>query len=68
MLITSSAGRPTVSSTITMVTKPACGIPAAPMLAAVAVTLKFNFYILARNIKFTLLLNILDLISISYGL
>lgn len=35
----SSDGKPTVSSTITMVTKPADGIPAAPMLAAVAVTL-----------------------------
>ena len=40
MLITSSAGSPTVSSTITIVTSPACGIPAAPMLAAVAVTLQ----------------------------
>lgn len=36
---TSSAGRPTVSSTITSVTKPAWGIPAAPILAAVAVIL-----------------------------
>lgn len=38
--VTSSAGRPTVSNTITMVTSPAWGIPAAPMLAAVAVTLE----------------------------
>ena len=37
MIVTSSAGSPTVSNTITMVTKPACGIPAAPILAAVAV-------------------------------
>ena len=35
----SSVGRPTEVSTITMVTSPACGIPAAPMLAAVAVIL-----------------------------
>lgn len=32
-------GSPTVSNTMTMVTKPACGIPAAPILAAVAVML-----------------------------
>lgn len=37
--VMSSAGRPTTSSTITMVTKPACGIPAAPIAAAVAVIL-----------------------------
>lgn len=36
----SSVGRPTEVSTITMVTSPACGIPAAPILAAVAVMLK----------------------------
>uniref|UniRef100_A0A287CZB2 Uncharacterized protein n=1 Tax=Ictidomys tridecemlineatus TaxID=43179 RepID=A0A287CZB2_ICTTR len=35
--VTSSAGRPTALSTITMVTRPAWGTPAAPMLAAVAV-------------------------------
>lgn len=40
MMETSSAGRLTVSNTITMVTSPACGIPAAPILAAVAVTLR----------------------------
>uniref|UniRef100_A0A8C2VIA6 Uncharacterized protein n=1 Tax=Chinchilla lanigera TaxID=34839 RepID=A0A8C2VIA6_CHILA len=34
--VTSSAGRPTALSTITMVTRPAWGTPAAPMLAAVA--------------------------------
>lgn len=39
MRVTSSAGNPTALSTITMVTSPACGTPAAPMLAAVAVTL-----------------------------
>lgn len=35
----SSDGRPTVSKTMTIVTKPADGIPAAPIDAAVAVTL-----------------------------
>lgn len=39
---TSSAGKPTVSNTMTIVTRPACGIPAAPMEAAVAVIL--NIY------------------------
>ena len=46
MMVTSSAGNPTVSSTITIVIKPACGIPAAPIEAAVAVTLfLFIFYL-----------------------
>lgn len=40
MIVTSSAGKPTVSRTITIVIKPACGIPAAPIEAAVAVTLQ----------------------------
>ncbi len=52
MRVMSSVGRPTEVSTITMVTSPACGIPAAPMLAAVAVMLReqteeqsvFTFY------------------------
>lgn len=39
MIVTSSAGKPTVSSTMTIVIKPACGMPAAPIEAAVAVTL-----------------------------
>lgn len=39
MRVMSSVGSPTDVSTITMVTSPACGIPAAPMLAAVAVML-----------------------------
>lgn len=39
MRVMSSVGKPTDVSTITMVTNPACGIPAAPMLAAVAVML-----------------------------
>lgn len=38
--VMSSGGRPTDVSTITMVTRPAWGIPAAPMLAAVAVILE----------------------------
>lgn len=40
MSVMSSGGRPTDVSTITMVTRPAWGIPAAPMLAAVAVMLQ----------------------------
>lgn len=36
---TSSAGNPNVSNTITIVTKPAWGMPAAPMDAIVAVIL-----------------------------
>ena len=40
MSVTSSAGRPTAVRTITMVTKPALGTPAAPILASVAVTLE----------------------------
>lgn len=40
MRVTSSAGSPTALSTITMVTRPAWGTPAAPMLAAVAVMLR----------------------------
>lgn len=39
MSVMSSVGRPTDVSTITMVTSPAWGIPAAPILAAVAVML-----------------------------
>lgn len=42
MIVTSSAGRPTVSNTMTIVTRPAWGIPAAPIEAAVAVTLKMR--------------------------
>lgn len=37
--VTSLAGSPTVSRTIIIVTRPALGIPAAPILAAVAVML-----------------------------
>lgn len=39
MRVMSSVGSPTEVSTITMVTRPAWGMPAAPMLAAVAVIL-----------------------------
>ena len=39
MRVMSSGGRPTDVRTMTMVTRPAWGIPAAPMLAAVAVIL-----------------------------
>lgn len=38
----SSDGKPTVSNTITIVTRPADGMPAAPIEAAVAVTLLSN--------------------------
>lgn len=41
---TSSAGKPTVSRTITRVTNPAWGIPAAPILAAVAVMLMATMF------------------------
>lgn len=40
MRLMSSVGSPTEVSTMTMVTSPACGMPAAPMLAAVAVMLQ----------------------------
>ena len=40
MSVMSSVGRPTEVSTITMVTRPAWGMPAAPTLAAVAVILQ----------------------------
>ena len=38
----SSAGIPIESSTMTRVTKPACGTPAVPILAAVAVMLNIK--------------------------
>ena len=38
----SSVGRPTAVSTITMVTSPASGTPAAPIAAAVAVILRMT--------------------------
>ena len=38
--VISSMGKPTAFNTITIVTRPACGTPAAPMLANVAVILK----------------------------
>ena len=40
MIVMSSVGNPTAVKTITMVIRPACGTPAAPMAAAVAVILK----------------------------
>jgi hypothetical protein len=39
MRLTSPTGNPTACSTINIVTRPACGTPAAPMDAAVAVML-----------------------------
>lgn len=47
----SSVGRPTDVSTITMVTSPACGIPAAPMLAAVAVMLLERWEVKSIEVK-----------------
>lgn len=44
MRVMSSVGNPTDVSTITMVTSPACGMPAAPILAAVAVILDIYGY------------------------
>ncbi len=38
--VISSMGKPTAFNTITIVTRPACGTPAAPMLANVAVILR----------------------------
>ena len=42
MRVMSLTGRPTADRTITMVTRPACGTPAAPIDAAVAVILKID--------------------------
>lgn len=59
--VMSSVGKPTEVSTITMVTSPACGIPAAPMLAAVAVMLKehiYSFHNLRLQISERRLLNV----------
>jgi hypothetical protein len=42
MSVISSIGKPTAVSTIVMVTRPACGTPAAPMAAAVDVRLQYN--------------------------
>lgn len=50
---TSVGGSPTVSSTSTRVTSPACGIPAAPILAAVDVILMiimFGVFLKSNNI------------------
>lgn len=51
MSVMSSVGSPTDVNTITMVTKPAWGIPAAPMLAAVAVILKSGILIRKNKIE-----------------
>lgn len=51
MRVMSSVGRPTDVSTITMVTSPACGIPAAPMLAAVAVMLLERWEVKSIKVK-----------------
>ena len=46
----SPEGNPIVFSTITMVTRPACGIPAAPILANVAVILIVIYCTMPRDI------------------
>lgn len=51
MSVMSSVGSPTEVSTMTMVTRPDWGIPAAPMLAAVAVMLQKNPSVFARQSK-----------------
>lgn len=51
IIVTSSVGNPTAVRTITMVTRPACGTPAAPIAAAVAVILEVNNLNLRNYIK-----------------
>ena len=51
MSVMSSVGSPTEVNTITMVTSPAWGMPAAPMLAAVAVILSGRDTVLVTVIK-----------------
>ncbi|KAL4675372.1 hypothetical protein H8958_007584, partial [Nasalis larvatus] len=55
--VTSSAGRPTALSTITMVTRPAWGTPAAPMLAAVAVILMVMICPMLKSRSFNCAIN-----------
>nr|AAC61495.1 antisense product of high-affinity glutamate transporter EAAC1 and EAAC2 [Mus musculus] len=55
--VTSSAGSPTALSTITMVTRPAWGTPAAPMLAAVAVMLMVTICPMLRSKPFSCAIN-----------
>lgn len=58
MRVTSLAGRPTAVSTITMVTSPAFGTPAAPMLATVDMMLRTGHRIIIWvSIPFTKQLN-----------
>uniref|UniRef100_A0A8C8U207 Uncharacterized protein n=1 Tax=Peromyscus maniculatus bairdii TaxID=230844 RepID=A0A8C8U207_PERMB len=57
MRVTSSAGRPTALSTITMVTRPAWGTPAAPMLAAVAVILMVMICPMLKSKSFSCAIN-----------
>lgn len=73
MRVMSSVGSPTEVSTITMVTSPACGIPAAPILAAVAVMLFYNtkLYILNSYLDKSCNVNIstsFDSVNINFSL
>jgi len=54
MRATSSVGNPTADRTITIVTRPACGTPAAPIAAAVAVTLLTSRYKKIKHITFNI--------------
>lgn len=73
MRVMSSVGSPTEVNTITMVTSPACGIPAAPILAAVAVMLFYNtkLYILNSYLDKSCNVNIstsFDSVNINFSL
>lgn len=50
MSVMSSVGSPTDVNTITMVTRPAWGMPAAPMLAAVAVILEEDIFVRKKKL------------------
>lgn len=66
MRVMSSVGSPTEVSTITMVTSPACGIPAAPILAAVAVMLFYNTKLYILNSYLDKSCNVVVNISTSF--
>lgn len=66
--VTSCAGSPIVSNTITIVTRPAWGIPAAPILANVAVILKLiikYMYMLLVEYKILAFYKIVSLLKVT---
>lgn len=63
----SSAGKPHASNTITMVTRPACGIPAAPILANVAVILRNKNKIKSEQNSFCLSFVLIILMRVPDG-